>query len=143
VITLLSNSVEGDNLFDNAIERSFDRSPSIEEAVWAALGVEDGQPTVDLDVAAIGRVAVKIVRGLFYATNGRSLPPSTQAVVAVYQVDHRGAALASLLVQAEFDHTDGPNFSFRVVQLPSVQRTELWELVFFDSLCCAVGLCFT
>jgi hypothetical protein len=142
-ITLLSDSEGGDDLFDEAITRSFDRSPKIEESSWSALALEDGRPTVELDVAAIGRVAWKIVRGLFYAMNGHCLPGSAQVAVEVYQVDHRDLALANLLAEADFDHTDGPNFSFRVAQLRNHACAELWELVFFDSLCCAISIRFT
>lgn len=140
LVMLFAHTQEGDEFFDGPVGRSLDRSPRIERSVWDSLGVESERPYTELDTDAIRRVAEKIVRGLSYLRSATRLDPKGGFGLALYEPENRPPAVATLLAAATVDSADGPNFTFRVVDNPDHHHAQLWELCFFDSFCCAVGV---
>ena len=140
LIMLFAHTQEGDEFFDSSVGRSLDRSPMIEQSVWDSLGVENGRCYTELDTDAIRQVAEKIVKGLSYLRSARRVDPKGGFGLALYEPVNRPPAVAVALAAAPVDSADGPNFTFRVVDNPDREHAEFWELCFFDSFCCAVGV---
>lgn len=137
---LFAHTQEGKEFFEGPVGRSLERSPMIERSLWNSLGVENGRPYTELDTDAIRRVAEKIVRALSYLRSAMRLDPKGGFGLALYEPRNRPPAVAAVLVAAPVDSADGPNFTFRMVNDPDCDHTQLWELCFFDSFCCAVGV---
>jgi hypothetical protein len=140
LVTLFTNSVWADELFAGSITRSFDRSASIETSVWDALSVEDDRPFVLLDTARIARVCSKIVRGLEFDRVGVRLREDAQFRYRFYEPAMRPAELAAAFEGSSQDLSDAPNFTASVLVAPEQELSVLWELVFFESFCAAVGV---
>ena len=140
LVMFFAHTQEGDDFLAGPVGRSLKRSPMIEHSVWDSLGVENGRPHVELDVDAIRRVAEKIVRGLSYLRSATRLDRKARLGVALYEPTNRPPAVGAALAAAPTDSADAPNFNFRVVDDPDRDHAQLWELCFFDSFCCAVGV---
>jgi hypothetical protein len=135
-----SNSAEADEKFDDAISRSFNRSPSIEASMWASLSVDRGLPVITLESQRITRVAAKIVRGLEYLRSGESVPLAATFRYRLYEPPNVPDMLKSVLSSSIVDNSDAPNFRCRFVENPSVDCNVLWELTFYDAFSVAVGI---
>ena len=139
LVIYLAHTPEADELFDGPVSRALDKGPGVEARTWGAIHADEHGPFVDLDTAALASVAAKIVQGLAYLDD-RPLPPASSLSYRFYEVEHRPPEVSATLARSRLDSQDGPSFAHRTATLEDPDLDELWELVFFDAFCCAVGV---
>lgn len=139
LVTYFAHGPNADLIFEGPVSRALDKGPAVERRVWDALGVDGGVPYVELDTTVVTTVARKVVQGLAYI-DGRPIGPKSGFLFRLYETVDRPTEIESALSIAQVDLVDAPSFSSRQVEVDGDPIEELWELVFFEVFCCAVGV---
>jgi hypothetical protein len=92
IVGLLCHTPEADMLFDGPLSRSMDRCPVLEVLMFESLSVERGGVALDVDYNRILRVAVKIAKGLIFASAGILQRPGIAYAIEFDEVNQPGSA---------------------------------------------------